>query len=140
MLLPPPTLSLMIVCDDWFARSLLASVSEESTRFQRVTTADDGYSALAETWQGVEDGMPPNVFLIDAASVGPSADRLVLELRNDPATEHAYVVVLTGEEPVSIPRADYSTSCRLDVGEMTELLESIANAAAISAQWDRPAC
>ncbi len=138
MLLPPPTLSLMIVCDDWFARSLIASVAEESGRFSRVATVDDGYSALAETWQGVEDGAAPNVFIVDTGSVGPSAERLVLELRNDAATENAYVALLTGEDAAPFSRADFSASVRLDVEELSELVEAIANAAAVTAQLGRP--
>src|SRR5688572_12452159 len=91
-------LFLVVVSEDWFARSVLESLASETGAFAKIIAVDDGYSALAETWQGVVDGMAPNVFLVDLHSVGPSSARLIAELRADVTTSHSYVAVLTPEE------------------------------------------
>src|SRR5205085_6294250 len=89
-------LSLMIVSEDWFTRSLLKSAAEELDVFQRVVSVDDGYTALAETWDGVADGGAiPEIFLIDQYAMDASGERLVTELRADPATRHVFIAALT---------------------------------------------
>jgi hypothetical protein len=95
-----PTFSIVIVSEDWFARSLLKGAAEEAETFGRIILADDGYTALAETWQAVEDGCVPEIFLIDQSAADASADRLVAELRADDITRRAYIAVLApGDAP-----------------------------------------
>lgn len=137
---PPGTdLILVVVSEDWFARSVLESVAAENGAFARIIAVDDGYSALAETWQGVVDGAMPNVFLIDQHSVGPSAGRLITELRSDPTTLHAYVAVLTPDEPLAKGGIDLASPCTPSQPEMAEVIRLIAARARGSLPADRAA-
>ena len=126
MATPTPALTLVVVSEDWFARCLLESLAAETGAFHRVIAVDDGYSALAETWQGVLDGTIPNVFLIDQHSVGPSGHRLVTELRMDPITTHAYIAVLTADEPLPRNGVDFVSPCTPTQPELPELIELLA--------------
>lgn len=132
-------LFLVIVSEDWFARSVLESLAAESGEFAKIIAVDDGYSALAETWQGVEDGHVPNVFLVDLHSVGPSSSRLVAELRADPVTSSVYIGVLTPEEPVAKCGVDFATACLPSQPEVADALASLASRARVSLQAGRAA-
>lgn len=132
-------LFLVVVSEDWFARSVLESMASETGRFTKILAVDDGYSALAETWQGVEDGMAPNVFLIDLHSVGPSSARLVAELRADPTTSHVYVAVLTPEDPVAKGGIDFASPTLPSSPDMSDVLTIVANRAKVSLQAGRAA-
>ena len=132
-------LILVVVSEDWFARCLLESLAAETGAFAKIITVDDGYSALAETWQGVLDGAAPNVFLIDQHSVGPSGYRLVTELRMDPATANAFIAVLTADEPLTRTRIDLVSPCTPMQPEVPNLIELLATRARAAAAGTRAA-
>lgn len=132
-------LILVVVSEDWFARSLLENLAAENGSFAKIIAVDDGYSALAETWQGVVDGAMPNVFLIDQHSVGPSAGRLITELRSDPTTLHAFIAVLTPDEPVARGGIDLASACTPSQPETADVIEMIAARARLSLQAGRAA-
>jgi hypothetical protein len=117
---------LLIVSDDWFARAVIALAAEHTERFSRVITADDGYTALAHTWQIVEEGGPLPVYVIDRRSVGVSASRLIIELRNDETTQHAFIAVVAPGESVVMPGMDFATDAALTNEGMIGALHEIA--------------
>lgn len=119
----------IMVSGDWFARSVMRSAGEESAMFSQVIEADDGYTALAETWQCVEDGHAPDVIVIDLQSVGASAARLVTELRAAPETQRAFVAVVgmpETESPVTIRHVDFCTSHSVLGSELADTILEIA--------------
>ena len=120
------TLRLVLVSEDWFARSLMEFAARESGFFEEIISVDDGYSALAETWEAVASAEVPNVYLIDKHSVGPSAERLVAELRADPITRDVYVAVLTPDEPVAKGGIDFAHECEPANPELCEIVASVA--------------
>jgi CheY-like chemotaxis protein len=134
-----PQLSVIIASEDWFARAMLGSLAEETGLFAKVTTVDDGYSALAETWEEISQGGCPNVFIVDAHSVGPSFGRMVTELRADPATRHVYIAVLTPDEPVAKDGINFATPCTPAAEHMSDVIELIGARALVSLQTLRAA-
>ena len=130
----------IMVSGDWFARSVLRSASEESTMFSQVIEADDGYTALAETWQCVEDGHAPDVVVIDLQSVGASAARLVTELRAAPETQRTFVAVIgmpESESPVTVRHVDFCTSHSVLSSELADTILEIAMRAVATPQGQR---
>src|SRR4051812_14363864 len=107
---PTHPLSLVIASDDWFARQLFADAAQESGAFSQVIAVDDGYSALAETWENVEHGSVPDVYLVDLRSVGLSGQRLITEVRADPLTQHAFIAVLCEQPAAGEYGADICTA------------------------------
>lgn len=132
-------LFLVVVSEDWFARAILENLAGESGMFEKVLGVDDGYSALAETWQGVEDGWAPNVFLVDLHSVGPSSARLIAELRADPVTSDVYVAVLTPDEPLAKGGVDFASPCLATQPEMADTVLLLAERARAALQASRAA-
>lgn len=131
-------LSLLIVSDDWFARQLLGNIAKASGHFNDVIAVDDGYSALAETWEGVAQGAPPNVFLIDSFSTDASAGRLVTELRSDDATRDSCIAVLAWGEPVLGP-IDLIIPCEPISEDIPRVMGAVATHAVAIARSRRAA-
>ncbi len=127
----------IMVSGDWFGRSLMSAAGEESAMFSTVIEADDGYTALAETWQCVEDGHAPDVIVIDLHAVGASAGRLVTELRASSETQHTFVAVVgmpKTESPVTIRHVDFCTSHGVLSSELADTIMEIAMRAVATPQ------
>ncbi len=127
----------IMVSGDWFARSLMRGAGEESGMFSRVIDADDGYTALAETWQCVDDGHAPDVIVIDLQAVGASAARLVTELRASSETQRTFVAVVgmpETEAPVTIRHVDFCTSHGVLSSELADTIMEIAMRAVATPQ------
>lgn len=139
-------LRIIVVSEDWFARSLLESAIRESGTFSRVAAVEDGYTAVAEVWQWVEDGAIPDVVLADGALSVMSAQQLLRSLRENPETEGIFFGVLTEAstelepEPVAVEGADFLSPCSAGCTDLSELIEELASRAANSVRgvW-RPA-
>jgi CheY-like chemotaxis protein len=134
---PPTRLALVVVSEDWFARSLLRAAAEESGRFGPIVDADDGYTALAETWEGVAIGRVPDVVLVDGASAGPSLRRLIAELRASRETHRIFVAVIgsadEGRQP-PLPGVNFqSASSPLDP-DLSEIIVNVAQQAALESE------
>jgi signal transduction histidine kinase len=83
---------ILVVDDEYGVRELLATALREAG--YRVVTAADGESALAAIAKS-----PPAAILSDLVMPrGMSGFELIAHLRNDPATEHTPVLVITGQD------------------------------------------
>lgn len=97
MSLAVPHLSLLIVSEDWLGRSLFTDAAATTGQFSRIMLADDGYTALAEIWQAVEDAARPNIVLIDHNACDLSVERLVTEIRSDPRTRSIFIAAVADD-------------------------------------------
>lgn len=140
-------LRIIIVSEDWFARSLLESTARETGVFSRVLAVEDGYMALAEMWQWVEDGASPDIILADGALTVMSATQLVRGVRENPETEGIFCGVLTEfasdpdqESPPTVEGADFSAPCSAGCSDLTEILQELASRAAncVRGVWRAP--
>lgn len=120
-----PALRLLIVSEEWFVRSYWETLATASRAFERVVTADDGYTGLAEIWESVAQNAPLNVVVIDRHSVGPSAGRLIKELRADPVTLKTFVAVVAADK--AEPREGVNLLCIGAPGqpEMTRMIDEL---------------
>jgi len=83
---------ILVVDDEYGVRELLATALRDAG--YRVVTAADGESALAAVAKS-----PPAAILSDLVMPrGMSGFELIARLRNDPATEHTPVLVITGQD------------------------------------------
>ncbi len=83
---------ILVVDDEYGVRELLATALREAG--YRVVTTADGESALASIAKS-----PPAAILSDLIMPrGMSGFELIAHLRNDPATEHTPVLVITGKD------------------------------------------
>lgn len=139
-------LRIIIVSEDWFARSLLESTLRESGMFSHVIAAEDGYTAVAEMWQCIEDGAAPDIILADGALAILSPAQLIRSVRENPETEGIFVAVLTEfsaepepETPV-VEGADFSVPCSAGCTDLTEIIQELAFRAANSIRgvWRAP--
>jgi len=130
-------LSIVIASDDWFWRSVVALATHRCNRFGDVRAVDDGYTALAETWQMVDDGAPPDVYILDCRGPDPSMARLLLELRADEITRSAYVAVI-GADDQQFQGADHVDSSYTDADDWNACLERIADLAQSAKHSPRP--
>lgn len=120
-----PTLRLLLVSEDWFVRSYWESLAAGTQAFERIVTADDGYTGLAEIWESVAQNAPLNVVLIDRHSVGPSAGRLIKEVRTDAATAKMFIALIAADK--AEPREEVNLLCIGDPGqpEMTRMIDEV---------------
>jgi CheY-like chemotaxis protein len=125
-------LRIIIVSEDWFARSLLESTLRESGMFSRIIAVDDGYTAIAEAWQGVEDGSVPDIILADGALTVMSPAELIRSLRENPETERIFFAVLTEfatepeQEAPEVEGADFSSPCSAGCTDLAEIVAELA--------------
>lgn len=139
-------LRIIIVSEDWFARSLLESTLRESGMFSHVIAAEDGYTAIAEMWQCVEDGSTPDIILADGALAILSTAQLVRSVRENPETEGIFLAVLTefstepDQETPTVEGADFSSPCSAGCTDLTEMVQELAFRAANSVRgvWRAP--
>lgn len=139
-------LRIIVVSEDWFARSLLESTLRETGMFSQIIATDDGYNALAEMWQCVEDAAPPDIILADGALSVMSTAQLIRSVRENPETEGIFFGVLTesaaeaDQEPPSIEGADFSSPCSAGCSDLTEIVQELAFRAANSVRgvWRAP--
>jgi hypothetical protein len=125
-------LGLVVVSEDWFARSLMRSAAEESARFCPIIDADDGYTALAETWESVAVGRPLSVILIDGSNAGPSVSRLIAEVRSATETQRIFIAIVgqgDGEGPAVHPGANFQCADGVLSPQLSEIVETIAEQA-----------
>lgn len=120
-------LELLIVSEDWFARSLFKTAAQETGLFASIKTAEDGYTALAEVWQSIQDGAAPNAVLIYSELVGMSGPELARRLHEDEDTRKIFIAFCgsSGEPPPVTDDADFSTSCDAAISDLTEMLRAI---------------
>lgn len=123
--------SILIVSEDWFARSLLVQAARETRLFSSVFAVDDGYSALAAVWQCVIDGWRPDAVLIDRHTPAPTAGGLVATLRTDPDTRRIAVAVLAPADDCPEParpdtRVDIFSTCDAASVELPWVYQAIA--------------
>lgn len=120
------SLPLVIVSEDWFARSYLTSLAHASGHFASVIGVDDCYSALAEIWDGVARGDSAPVVVIDRHSVAGSADMLLAEVRSDARTAAAFIAHIV--PPPGGPKHQVNLVCIGEPGqpEMARLLDALA--------------
>jgi hypothetical protein len=130
-------LSLVIVSDDWFWRSIVSLAGHRCNRFHDIVATEDGYMALAHIWQRVEDGTVPDICIMDARADDPSLGRLVTELRADDATRHMFVAAIGDGNP-GLLAVDNVSASTVDPDEMIALLERLVNAAQALRQSHRP--
>ncbi len=123
-------LTALVVSADWFSRTLLRSAATETGVFHTVVEADDGYTALAESWQCVEDGIPPDVVVIDMQAADASAARLVMEIRAAPELRTA-VVGLVGmpdtDPEVTVREVDFCTSSGVLHESLSDIICDLAS-------------
>ncbi len=131
-----PALRLLIVSEDWFTRSYWERLAADTGAFERIVTADDGYTGLAELWESVAQSAPLNVVVIDRHTVGPSAGRLIKEVRADPATLKTFVAIVAADK--TEPREGVNLLCLGEPGqpEMAVMMEQLIHQAA---RQSRPA-
>jgi CheY-like chemotaxis protein len=123
-------LTAIVVSADWFSRTLLRSAAVETGVFRHVVEADDGYTALAETWQCVEDGAAPDVIVIDMQAADVSAARLVMELRAAPETRGTLVGLVGMPEidvDVAVKEVDFCTSCGVLHESLADIMCDLAS-------------
>lgn len=134
-----PALRLLIVSEEWFVRSYWESLAVASRALERIVTADDGYTGLAEIWESVAQNAPLTVVVIDRHSVGPSAGRLIAELRADPVTQRTFVAVVAADR--AEPREGVNLLCIGEPGqpEMTRMIEEVVKHASAGAGLAAPA-
>lgn len=123
---PSALVQLVVVSEDWFARSFLQTLAQDSGHFEAVMGVDDGYSALAEIWEGVARGEPPRAIVIDCHTVGGSVDVLLEELRSDPRTAATYVALIVPSPGCVKPQANLVCMGGPGQPEMARLMEEIA--------------
>ncbi len=128
-------LKIVMVSEDWFARSMLASTALDSGLFSRVISTDDGYAAIAETWQCIEDGAAPDIMLADDSLGVMSAEQLCRTLRENRETEGVFVAVLTEGSMMAdaeVPRvegADYATARSAGTMDLATLVQEVTSRA-----------
>lgn len=94
-----PRLSIAIVSEDWLGRSLFAEAASATLRFSRIIQADDGYTALAEIWQAVDEHTRPDIVLIDQNACDLSIGRLITEIRAAPRTQGIFIAAVADDVP-----------------------------------------
>lgn len=113
---------LVIVSEDWFVRSYLTGLAQALGHFASVIAVDNGYSALAEIWEG--ETAP--VVVIDRNSVAGSADVLLADVRSDARTPAAFVAHIV--PPPGGPRDQVNLVCIGEPGqpEIARLFDAVA--------------
>jgi CheY-like chemotaxis protein len=120
-------LEILIVSDDWFARSLFGNAAEETGVFASIKTAEDAYLALAEIWDSVEAGGAPDVVFLHADLPGMTGLELARRLREDSDTKKVFVAVCgtPGDPPTVSADVDFSTACDPATEDVTTMLREI---------------
>lgn len=117
---------LVIVSEDWFVRSYLTSLAHASGHFASVIAVDDGYSALAEIWDGVARGDSAPIVVLDRHSVADSADALLADVRSDARTATTFIAHIV--PPPGGPRDQVNLVCIGEPGqpEISRLFDALA--------------
>lgn len=121
-------LTLVIVSDDWFWRSIVSLAGHRCNRFRDIVGTEDGYMALAHIWQRVEDGTVPDLCIMDARADDPSLARLLTEVRADDATRPMYLAAV-GDGTPGLLAVDYRSHATVDPDDLVAILERIVEAA-----------
>lgn len=130
-------LEILIVSEDWFARSLFGNAAEETGIYASIKTAEDAYLALAEIWDSVEAGGAPDVVFLHADLPGMTSLELARRLREDSDTKKVFVAVCgtPGEPPTVSSDVDFSAACDPATEDVTTMLHEIGLRVAGPGHW-----
>jgi hypothetical protein len=126
----PPSLSLLIVSDDWFARPLLRDLARDCGHFRSIAiTGGDVPVRPREA----------NVFLFDRHSLGRRADAMIAGLRADPATRACYIAALEPEPIGCNPHVDFANPTEPGTAALAPVIACVGLRALLALQTRRAA-